>query len=261
MLGAMEDGDRLDEHARRARDWVRASRPPICDVIMPWEHGTVVRSSEFPDYYEYNHVRVESDPAMSADELIAVADEALAGLPHRRLDFEVLEAGERVRAEFVQRGWITSRLLWMRHRTPPPPVPGPEVAEVPYGAVEHLRIAWHSEDHPDETGHGAFKAQAREVSIRRGGRVLAVPGEERPAGFAELVSDGSSAEISQVYVEPRRRRAGLGTALTVAAIRLAGQPRDLWICADDEDRPKEMYARLGFRGVWRSMTFEHSPAA
>ena len=41
--------------------------------------------------------------------------------------------------------------------------------------------------------------------------------------------------------------------MTRAAIEAAGDVRDLWIVADDEDRPKDLYARLGFRPVWTSM--------
>ena len=43
--------------------------------------------------------------------------------------------------------------------------------------------------------------------------------------------------------------------MTRAAIEAAGDVRDLWIVADDEDRPKELYARLGFRPAWTAMEF------
>jgi hypothetical protein len=35
--------------------------------------------------------------------------------------------------------------------------------------------------------------------------------------------------------------------------------RDLWIVADDEDRPKELYARLGFRTAWTAMELTRWP--
>jgi hypothetical protein len=41
--------------------------------------------------------------------------------------------------------------------------------------------------------------------------------------------------------------------MTRAAIEAASGADDLWIAADDEGRPKELYARLGFRPVWRDM--------
>ena len=53
----------------------------------------------------------------------------------------------------------------------------------------------------------------------------------------------------------------MGTALTRAAIGAAGRVRDLWIIADDEGRPKELYARLGFRPAWRMIEFLRRPVA
>ncbi|HWW90415.1 MAG TPA: hypothetical protein VNY35_06505, partial [Solirubrobacteraceae bacterium] len=56
------------------------------------------------------------------------------------------------------------------------------------------------------------------------------------------------------------RGGGRGETITRAAIDAAGDVEDLWICADDEDWPKELYARLGFRPVWRSTQFTRMPA-
>jgi GNAT superfamily N-acetyltransferase len=52
---------------------------------------------------------------------------------------------------------------------------------------------------------------------------------------------------SSRFVHPDNRGSGRGTALTRAAIEAAGNVRDLWISGHDEDRPKKLYARLGFR--------------
>ena len=93
----------------------------------------------------------------------------------------------------------------------------------------------------------AYHAQAREVAQRRDVQVLAVRDGGAPVAFAQLERDGSVAEITQVYVHPEHRGGGRGTAMTRAAIEAAGDVRDLWIAADDDDRPKELYARLGFR--------------
>jgi hypothetical protein len=48
--------------------------------------------------------------------------------------------------------------------------------------------------------------------------------------------------------------------MTLAAIEAAGHVRDLWIVADDDGRPKQLYARLGFRPAWISMEFLRLPA-
>lgn len=213
----------------------------------------MVRASRYPTYYDFNLVRVERDPGMSAAELIAFADVALAGLDHRRFDFEVVEPGDALRGDFEAAGWKTMRLLWMLHGGDTPPLgPEIEVEEVPYDAVHALRVAWHQEDFPG-VDPASYHESAREVALTRGAQVLAVrdrPGGE-PIAFAQLERDPAAAEITQVYVHPDHRGGGRGTAMTRAAIEAAGDVEDLWIAADDEDRPKELYARLGFRPVWR----------
>jgi ribosomal protein S18 acetylase RimI-like enzyme len=85
--------------------------------------------------------------------------------------------------------------------------------------------------------------------------VLAPLRDGAPIGFAELVRAGGGAEITQVYIAPEHRGRGLGTALTRAAIEQGAGARELWIGADEEDRPKRLYSRLGFRAAWTGVEF------
>ena len=248
--------DDVDE--RRARAWHHALHAAICDVVEPWEHGTVVRATRYPRYFDFNVVRVEDEPELSVNALASFADESLAGLRHRRLDFEVVTAAEPLRAGFEAIGWQPSRLVWMRHAAPAPAVDGVAVEEVPYDAVRDLRVAWHLEEFPD-LDPTAHYAEARDVAQRRHAHVLAVVDDGAPVAFAQLERDGDGAEITQVYVQPEYRSGGRGTAMTRAAIAAAGDVRDLWIVADDEDRPKHLYARLGFRPAWTAMQFLRLP--
>ena len=112
-----------DERAARARAWRDRAHAAVCDVIEPWAHGTVVRATRYPSYYDLNVVRVEEDPAMDVDALVALSDEALAGLEHRRVDFDDADRAEPLRAGFEARGWKAVRLVWMRHETPAPSGP------------------------------------------------------------------------------------------------------------------------------------------
>ena len=244
--------------AARACDWHHAAQAAVCDVVEPWAHGTVVRATRYPSYFDFNVVRVEEDPAMSVDALVAFADEALAGLAHRRVDFDLVAAAEPLRPGFEAKGWRASRLLWMRHETAPAPGPEVFVEEVPYDVVHELRVAWHREHFPDQDA-SSYHAQAREVALRREVRVLAVREGGVPVAFAQLERDGAAAEITQVYVQREHRGGGRGTAMTRAAIEAAGDVRDLWIAADDEDRPKQLYARLGFRAASTAMEFLRLP--
>lgn len=238
--------------AARARAWRDATHAAVCDVLAPWPHGTVARATRYPSYFDFNVVRVEDNPTMSAEALMAFADDALSGLGHRRVDFDIAAAGERLRAGFEARGWKAVRLVWMRHDGSTPPGPSVAVDEVPYDAVHDLRVAWHQEDFPSQDA-GEYHAQAREVAMRRDVQVLAVVEQGAPVAFAQLERRGPAAEITQVYVRPDHRGGGRGTAMTRAAIEAAGDAPDLWIVADDDDRPKQLYARLGFRPAWTTL--------
>jgi GNAT superfamily N-acetyltransferase len=246
----------------RARAWRTAALVDVCDIVEPWAHGTVARATRYPTYFDFNLVRVEDDPGMSVEELVGVAEAALTGLVHRRLDFDVAEAAEPLRDGFEALGWKSLRLLWMRLEAAPPAPVGANapVEEVPYDTVHDLRVAWFHEHSPDQVA-GRYHAHAREVAMRRGVRVLAVHEAGEPVAFAQLERAGDAAEITQVYVRPDYRGAGRGTAMTRAAIDFAGGVRDLWIAADDEDRPKELYARLGFRPAWTAMEITRWPGA
>lgn len=191
---------------------------------------------------------------MGVEALMALADEALAGLAHRRIDFEVVDAADRVRAEFRSAGWKTMRWVLMRHESPAPPGSDVAVEEVAYDSVIDLRVAWHYEETPDEDP-GDYFAHAREIDLRRDAQVLAVRLDGAPAAYAQLERAGDAAEITEVYVRREHRGRGLGAALTCAAIEAVGPVADLWIGADDEDRPKGLYARLGFRPALMGMEF------
>ena len=241
-----------DDPEARARAWYHGIHAEFCDLIEPWEHGTVVRATRYPDYYDLNAVRVERDPGMTAEELATFADEALAGMAHRRIDFEDARAAEPLRKPLESLGWLTERLVWMRHDSVLPPAPAVAVEEVPYDDVVDLRVGWHREDFPT-MDPGNYVAEARDAAERRGARILAVRKGGEAVAFAQLERHDGSAEISQVYVHPDHRGRGLGTAITCAAIHAGSEARDLWIIADDEGRPKELYGQLGFRPVWHTV--------
>jgi ribosomal protein S18 acetylase RimI-like enzyme len=244
--------------AAGARAWLRDAQAEICDTITRWEHGTVMRSSRYPTYWAYNLVTVEGDPALSCDDLIAFADSALADREHRRIDFDEEAPARRLRPEFTAAGWRSTRLVWMHHEHQPELEPAFDVAEVPYEAVHGLRVAWYDEDFPGRR-IGSFLDDAREVAQRRGVRVFAVQEAAGPVGFSQLQRSADGAEVALVYVLPEHRGRGIGTAVTLAAVGAGREARDLWIVADDEDRPKELYARLGFRSAWRMTEFLRLP--
>jgi GNAT superfamily N-acetyltransferase len=174
------------------------------------------------------------------------------------ISFELARAAAPLRHGFTAAGWRTHSLVWMHHEGPRPAPADTSVSEVPYDSVSHLREAWHREDFPGQDASG-FHAHLREVQLARGDRVLAIHEHGEPVGYATLGSGPGQTEVEAVYVLPAHRGQGRGTALTQAAIAAAPDSEDLWICADADDWPQHLYARLGFRPVLHTMEFLRLP--
>jgi GNAT superfamily N-acetyltransferase len=250
-LGASEE--------QAARAWHHARQEAPCDAVTAWEHGTVVRASRHSSFYFHNAVRVEDEPSLSAEELIAFADSAIEGTCHM-IVFDRPAAGEKLRPQLEALGWHPCRLVLMLHVLPLPESRSGEweVVEVDYDQVHALRARWHLEDFPASDPED-YLAAKQEIDLGGDCRVLASLRDGCPVGFAALVWAGDSAEIDGVYVVPEHRGRGLGTALTRAAVERSAGARQLWIGADAEDRPQHVYSRLGFRAAWTCVEFMLMP--
>lgn len=209
----------------------------------------MVAATQFPNYYEYNALRVEgSDPGVRAAELMAIADELQEGLEHRRVDVDDPDAGERLRPDFAAAGWRTYRLVAMRWSAPVP-ADTLELDEVEAGDVAGLRFEWALNDGWDVTEERARKFIAVESAAMalRGSRWFAYRGPSgEPVAFVALVTHDDQAEVALAYCTPDHRGGGIGTRLVLSAVRAAAGCGTVWIIADDEDRPKHLYQRLGF---------------
>ena len=253
-----------DPRAARAHAWHRAALREQCDTVAAWEHGFFVRDSRHPAIWDHNGVVVVgAAEGLDAPALVAKADEILADAPHRRVVVEEVAPGERLRPGMEAAGYRCDRLLTLRHEAPlPPGEPAAAVEEVPWEATLPLQQAWHVDDFGPGQDWEGYERQAREVAAAQDLLVLGVRETGGLIADASLLRRDGAAEILHVYVRAEHRGGGLGTAVTRAAIEtaLAADPVDLWIVADDEDRPKELYQRLGFRPAATAHTFTRLPA-
>ena len=242
------------ELVRRAREWRLSDLEATCDVISRWDHGLVARSSRYPSTYAYNAVLVESPLDWTLDALIAFAEEALGDLTHRRVDFAVDRDGEPYRDGFESRGWESLRTVRMRHRGRLPDAPDVAISEVPYEATIPLRMRWHEEDFPGVASARHFDS-ARELALSRDVRTFAVIRRRRSDRLHPARATRDRRRGERRVRRPGAPGGGLGTALAAHATRAAPPARDLWIAADAEDRPRRIYARLGYRPVHHDLGF------
>jgi GNAT superfamily N-acetyltransferase len=245
---------------RRAIAWRHAEHARICDVIDATEHGTMVRCTRLPTFWNYNSLRVEGpDTGVSADALVHAADVLQGDLAHRQVEVEDEAAGARLRPRFEALGWAAERLSWLRLEGPPPP--GPDLEEVSFADTRDLRLEWGitSPWATSEEAARRFADHEDEVARLRGSRALIARGADGAAvGFVTFGAQGGTAEIEQVYVTDSERGHGTGGALVSAATRAAGAP-ETFILADDEGDSKRLYERLGFVPVWIQHVFTRRP--
>jgi predicted GNAT family acetyltransferase len=81
------------------------------------------------------------------------------------------------------------------------------------------------------------------------------------ASAADLYSDGRTAQVEDVATAAEFRGRGYATAVVLRAVEeaLATGHDFVFLVADAEDWPKELYVRLGFAPLGHTWTFLKTP--
>ena len=210
-----------------------------------------MRASRYPTYYDFNCLRLERGEPGAAD-LLATAEELQSELGHRKIEIEDEALGTRLRPAFNAVGWRTERLVWMVLDGAPGAPAGP-FEEVDFRDIRALRAEWANDFTPQEIA--AFQPVEEEVAELLRCRTLIARADGVPAAFV-LFSEAAR-EIRLVYTSPAARGRGLARVLVGAAARAIGD--HAVIAADDEDTPKRLYERIGFRPAWTMWEMTRRP--
>jgi ribosomal protein S18 acetylase RimI-like enzyme len=210
---------------------------------VPSSVGAAIYLDELPKRLDANLLRVERG---EATEIEAEAER----LDRRMLFFPDPELGERVVPYFEERGWRVNRVTVMAQlREPQRQADLSLVEEV---AEEDLRPARTEVNAGQPWGRPEVMAElfagkhvigglldARFFAVRVGGEVVS---------YTDLYQDGPEAQVEDVGTLPEHRGRGYATAVVLASIRAARErgAEFVFLVADREDWPKEMYRGLGF---------------
>jgi GNAT superfamily N-acetyltransferase len=204
------------------------------------------------------HVDAEAD----ADQLVAALEDLYGGgYLHRRAFVEQFEIGERLAPRLSPRGWLVERDLYMALRRPRDRAPEPGLAREVDAETHRLAEAATIREEP----YGRDEEVVQQLVGMRAALGDAVPVARFFVGMADgvdaavttLYSDGVVAQVEDVATLRDYRRRGLARAAVSAAIDAAVEMdhRLVFIIADDDDWPKDLYGRLGFDPIGRAMSF------
>jgi ribosomal protein S18 acetylase RimI-like enzyme len=209
--------------------------------------GTAVYTDELPRRFDGNYLRVEREAA--PDELVAEA---------KRLERPLIfvpdpDLGGKLAPWFTEHGWRIDRHLVMAQlREPERTADLSIVRELDEQALRPSRRRL-MESYPwgtPEVIEQLFQTKAligQRVTIR----FFGVPLGDEVVSYADLYADGADAQVEDVGTLPEHRGRGYATAVILRAIEQArASGADfVFLVADAEDWPKELYRRLGFDEV------------
>lgn len=227
-----------------ARAWAFLERGDMAGEPRESSVGTAYYDEEIPLRLDSNFLRVER-PAEAA----VVLAEAQR-LARRMIVVPDAEQGERLAPFFAERGWLVRRhVLMAQHREPHRTAELGRVEEV---AEEELRPARQRVVADEPWGKPEVMAQLFAAKHRIGERVraryFAVKADGEVASYGDLYQDGAEAQVEDVGTLPEHRERGYATAVVLAAIAAARAEgaEFVFLIADLEDWPKELYRKLGF---------------
>jgi GNAT superfamily N-acetyltransferase len=234
--------------------------------VEPSRFGTALFNDDFPIRWDANYLRVDR-PLKEAtpNELAREVDRLYAGFGHRKTEIEDEAEGARLTAGFGQMGWESHRLVWMLHRRAPHRTSSANVREVAFSRVRPLIL----EIYLRTTDWGGMTPEHAEMlsdhhgylQERLGARFFAAFVDERPVGYCELYVHGGVAQVESVNTLMEYRGRGLARAFVTRALDEAKSSGAelVFLWADEEDWPKELYRKLGFDPVAVTWEFLRPP--
>ena len=234
--------------------------------VVPFAWGNAYLDDDLPQRYYSNFLRTETDlTGVSAEDLIAVADEILGDdrYEHRLVIVRDEAAAERLGPGFAAGGFARAPEVVQILRRQPDRPPSVDVDVVPFAEARDLILQTYLEDEqlPEAVAVPFTDARAKYESAI-GARFFVAHIDGEPAGICELYLDGDDAQVENVGTLLRFRNRGVARSVVLAACdaaKAAGATR-IFILADDEDWPKQLYERLGFDRLVTNVGFLRSPA-
>jgi GNAT superfamily N-acetyltransferase len=238
------------------------SEEQVCDRVEPWAGGTVMLTPSLPRVWDLNAARLERE--LPLEQLDAEIGRALGDAERPRLFVRDAQLGERVVPAL--RGWEVTRLIALVHaRDPDRASPAGLALEVEEAAVRPLMAEFRSGrpyGKDDEIIRQLAEMDRRGTRAARS-RDFAAPADGPYVSNCRLHSDGRVAEVDHVGTLPEHRGRGLARAVVLAATQAALDAGHelVFVLAEADDWPRQLYVKLGFDPVGELYEFLRRPDA
>lgn len=199
-----------------------------------------------------NQLLLDRAAEVDAGALIEALDRLQSDLRHRRAFTGDAVAGARLAAELRPRGWRIEHHVVMVLSRPRDREPAPglarEVAEPLLRAVETRAFGAEPIDGGEDVAAQLAAGRAALCAAAPHARYFVGAWEGEDGAATTLYSDGRLAQVEDVGTLPELRRRGLARATVCAAVDAALDTGHelVFIVADHDDWPRELYAKLGF---------------
>jgi ribosomal protein S18 acetylase RimI-like enzyme len=250
---------------RRARAFCRELALACATRTEDVPGGVAVFHDRLPRVWDLNVVWLDILPeSADAQRVAAEAERVQGALAHRKIIVTDETAGERLSAGFAALGWSVETWVLMAAAGPPDrPAPPHSVVEVDEPGQRRFREEWlrsptrHSDDVVAQ-----LLEQKRVVAAAVDARFFLGLADGQEACVCELYVRDGVAQIENVGTLEAFRGRGLARAVVLRAVeeaRAAGCDL-VFLEADGDDWPKELYRRLGFRPLGRVFPFSRGAA-
>ncbi len=249
----------------RAIAFFKGMQDRMAQRVEPSPYGRALFNDELPRVFYLNVLRVdESDAPLAVGELVRETDRLQTRLQHRKFELND-ERGAALEQPFRELGWKVERALVMVHHGGGRRGDVERALEV---TANDLRPTWEQgiRDSPYGMDEDVVRQLVEAQLLREnatGVRYFAAREDGRLVAECSLFSDGRTAQIESVQTLERYRGRGHATAIVTKALDEAhtAEHELVFLLADDEDWPKELYAKLGFESVGRVWEFVREPTS
>jgi ribosomal protein S18 acetylase RimI-like enzyme len=249
----------------RAVAWERRAHMQIARHVAPLRYGVACVDETLPLVFYANLLWVTASAGeVAVAEIMADADRWLAAFEHRWVVVDREQLWRTLDDDFAAAGWDVQTHVFMTHRRPPDRLaPDGAVREVTHDDILAAELRYMQTQPWCTSAEPARQVLEHHIRIGRvlNERCFAIFDGADVCAYAKLRQRDGIAQVEDVVVLAQYRGGGLGRLVTTAAL-VAGlelEPELMFIVADDDDWPKELYARLGFQAAGRTRAFHRLP--